>query len=62
VLEGLATNPALNRYALMGQPTEIRKMLVAGKASRCERTRQRVSRIVNVLASKGVDSFIDLLD
>lgn len=62
VLEGLATSPGLNRYALMGQPTEIRKMLVAGKVSGCDRTRQRVDRIVNVLASKGVDSFIDLLD
>ena len=62
VLKGLATNPALERYAFMGQPTEIRKMLVAGKVSGCDRTRQRVDRIVNVLASKGVDSFIDLLD
>ncbi|MFB9268375.1 hypothetical protein ACFFWD_35555 [Bradyrhizobium erythrophlei] len=62
VLEGLATNPSVSRYALMVQPVELRKMLTVGKASRCEKTRRRVDRLVNVLASKGVDSFIDLLE
>jgi hypothetical protein len=61
VLEGIATNPFVSRYALMVQPAEFRKMLTAGKLSESEKTRQRVDRIVNVLASKGVDSFIDLL-
>jgi hypothetical protein len=62
VLEGLTTNPTLSRYLLMGQPTEIRKILVAGKMRGGEKTRGRVGRIVNVLASKGVDSFVDLLE
>jgi hypothetical protein len=61
VLEGIATNPSVSRYALMVQPAEFRKMLTAGKVSESEKTRRRVDRIVNVLASKGVDSFIDLL-
>ncbi|PSO22718.1 hypothetical protein C7G41_33915 [Bradyrhizobium sp. MOS002] len=61
VLEGIATNPSVSRYALMVQPAELRKMLTAGKVSQSEKTRQRVERIINVLASKGVDSFIDLL-
>jgi hypothetical protein len=62
VLEGLATSPSVSRYALMVHPAELRKMLTAGKASGCEKTRRRVDRIVNVVASKGVDSFIDLLE
>jgi hypothetical protein len=62
VLEGLAAKPSVNRYALMVQPVELRKMLTVGKATGCEKTRRRVDRIVNVLASKGVDSFIDLLE
>ena len=62
VLEGLATSPSVSRYALMVHPAELRKMLTAGKASGCEKTRRRVDWIVNVVASKGVDSFIDLLE
>ncbi|WP_441232726.1 hypothetical protein [Bradyrhizobium sp. 1200_D9_N1_1] len=61
VLEGIATNLSVSRYALMVQPAELRKMLTAGKVSQSKKTRQRVERIINVLASKGVDSFIDLL-
>ncbi|HLH73858.1 MAG TPA: hypothetical protein VKX96_11300, partial [Chloroflexota bacterium] len=61
VLEGIATNQYVSRYALMVHPVEFRKMLTAGKVSESEKTRQRVDRVVNVLASKGVDSFIDLL-
>jgi hypothetical protein len=61
VLEGITTNPSVSRYALMVQPLELRKMLTAGRVSESEKTHQRVDRIVNVLASKGVDSFIDLL-
>jgi hypothetical protein len=37
-------------------------MLVAGKASGVPKTRSLVTNIVNILASKGDDSYMDLLD
>jgi hypothetical protein len=61
VLEGIATNPSVSRYALMVQPVEFRKMLTVGKVLGSEKSRRRVDRIVNILASKGVDLVIDLL-
>ena len=52
VLECLAPSPSVSRYALMAHPAELRKMLTAGKASGCEKTRRRVDRIANVVAPK----------
>ncbi|TFV44502.1 hypothetical protein [Bradyrhizobium niftali] len=62
VIEALATSESYNRYAFMVQPAELRKILSAGKKSGFEQTRSRVERIVNVLAAKGEDSFLDLLE
>ncbi|MEY9604341.1 hypothetical protein ABIF74_009033 [Bradyrhizobium japonicum] len=62
VIEALARSASYNRYAFMVQPAELRKILTAGKASGSLQTRSRVERIVNVLAAKGEDSFLDLLE
>jgi hypothetical protein len=62
VLYALATSPHLNRYGLMVQGAEMRRMLDAGKESGIAPTAAKVDRIVNVLASKGDDSYLDLLD
>lgn len=62
VIEALARSASYNRYAFMVQPAELRKILTAGKASGSLQTRSRVERVVNVLAAKGEDSFLDLLE
>jgi hypothetical protein len=62
VLSALVSSPHINRLTLMVQPGPMRTMLVAGKASAVQRTRMLVSDIVNILASKGDDSYMDLLD
>ena len=62
VLSGLVSSPRVNRLALMVQPGPMRKMLVAGKASPVPQTRSSVANIINILASKGDDSYMDLLD
>jgi hypothetical protein len=62
VLSALVSSPHVNRLTLMVQPGPMRKMLVAGEASGVAKTRSLVANIVNILASKGDDSYIDLLD
>jgi hypothetical protein len=62
VLSALVSSPRVNRLTLMVQPGPVRKMLVAGKGSGAPMTRSLVADIVNVLASKGDDSYMDLLD
>ena len=62
VLSALVSSPRVNRLTLMVQPGPMRKMLVAGKASGAPKTRSLVADIVNVLASKGEDSYMDLLN
>jgi hypothetical protein len=62
VLSALVSSPHVNRLTLMVQPGPMRKMLAAGKASGVPKTRSLVANIVNILASKGDDSYMDLLD
>ncbi|UPK01442.1 hypothetical protein [Bradyrhizobium sp. 170] len=62
VLSALVSSPHVNRLTLMVQPGPMRKMLVAGKATVAPKTRSLVTNIVNILASKGDDSYMDLLD
>ena len=62
VLSALVSSPRVNRLTLMVQPGPMRKMLIAGKASGAPKTRSLVADIVNVLASKGDDSYMDLLN
>jgi hypothetical protein len=62
VLSALVSSSHVNRLTLMVQPGPMRKMLVAGKASGVPKTRSLVANIVNILASKGDDSYMDLLD
>lgn len=62
VLSALVSSPHVNRLTLMVQPGPMRKMLSAGKASGAPKTRSLVANIVNILASKGDDSYMDLLD
>jgi hypothetical protein len=62
VLHALATGPQSDRYTLMVQTAEIRQMLVAGKRTGNEATSARVVSIVNVLASKGNEAYLDLLE
>ncbi|WP_314957194.1 hypothetical protein [Bradyrhizobium cosmicum] len=62
VLYALAISPHTGRYALMVQGTEIRRILVTGKRSGIGTVASKVDRIVNLLASKGNDTYLDLLD
>ena len=62
VLSALVSSSRVNRLTLMVQPGPMRKMLVAGKASGVPNTRALVANIINILASKGDDSYMDLLD
>lgn len=62
LLEALVTNPSHNRYAFMGQSAELQKILISGRNAESGRTRDRAARIINVLAAKGEDSYLDLLE
>jgi hypothetical protein len=62
VLSALVSSSRVKRLTLMVQPGPMRKMLVAGKASGVPNTRSLVANIINILASKGDDSYMDLLD
>jgi hypothetical protein len=62
VLSALVSSPRVSRLTLMVQPGPMRTMLVAGKASAMPQTRSLVANIINILASKGDDSYMDLLD